>query len=349
MRSFFLAIIAFAAIVLTSCSNKVDLYADEGEHTIVYAVLDPGLDTNYFKITKSFLGNAQELAQNYDANNYKYDELEVKFSGNFIDQILPNGQIISSYYSLTLDTISRWIPYDANSTFYSGCWQTYYYTTKKLMEDEEYTLEILRKTDNVTIKSKAKTINNFYFKKPGEGHKIEFKDLNRGTVEWKAKGSVSTAAFFEVTAFFHYKELMPGATDTVWRSIKWYFGANKAENLFVQNDLIPHYAIGYVPKTLYNILSEDEYLLNNSPTGVQRWIEKFEIQITAIGDILYNYYLVTNSSSAIQDVPNYSNIENGKGIMSTRITKSIRNKVGERSREKIHDDYRYGFIYEPDK
>lgn len=347
MRSTFLAIIAFAAIIFTSCSNKVDLYADDGDQTVLYAILDPSLDTNYFKITKSFSGNVSELGFDYDANNYKYDELEVKFSGNFIDNVLPNGNVISSYHSVILDTISKFVPYNENASFYSGRRQTYYYTTLKLMENEEYTVEILRKTDNTKIKAKAKTVNYFMFTKPQEGHDIPFKDIKKGTIEWRAQGFVSTAAYFEVNAFFHYKELLPGSTDTVWQTIHWPMGGDKAENLFI--DISPkHYAINYVPKNLFDILVEDEHLRNNSPVGVKRWIEKFEIRITAIGDVLYNYYVITNSTSAIQDVPNYSNVENGKGIMSTRITKVSKNRVEARTREKLQNDYHFGFIYIPD-
>ena len=214
MKKIFFAIFAIAALVFSSCSNKVDLYSDEGDTTIVYAMLDTGADTNFFKITHSFIGNANELAHNYDANNYTYDELEVTFTGVFEDS--PATQTIA------LDTISIWIPYNPNSTFYSGCYQTYYYTTKKLLEGKEYTLNVLRKADNVTISATSKTINTFVFKKPVT-NVVGFTGQS-ASVEWRVRDAStmyhSTASYFEVYGFFNYSELMPGATDTVKRSIQ---------------------------------------------------------------------------------------------------------------------------------
>ena len=78
MKKIIWTIFAIAALVFSSCSNKVNLYSDEGDTTIVYAMLDTGADTNFFKITHSFVGNVNDLAQNYDANNYE-QELQIMF------------------------------------------------------------------------------------------------------------------------------------------------------------------------------------------------------------------------------------------------------------------------------
>lgn len=342
MKRFFLAIIAIAALVLSSCSNKVELYGDEGNSTIVYAMLDASADTNFFKITKSFIGNANELAQNYDASNYQYDEIVVTFSGVF------EGS--NQTQTITLDTISKWIPYDPDATFYSGCWQRYYYTTMKLVEGKEYTLNIERKADNVNITAKTTTINSFDFQKPVSSVPITFTDVTTSTanVEWRVTVApyVSTAKYFEVTGYFNYKELLPGAQDTVYRSMKWSLGSGKAENLYNTSSNLPYYLISYTPSAIFTLLGADEHLKNNSPAGVQRWFEKFEFHISAIGEDLYNYYLVTNSTSAIQDTPNYTNVVNGMGIMSARITKVRSLELSIKTKNKIHDQFEnYGFPY----
>ena len=344
MKKIFLAIAAFAALILTSCSNKVDLYSYEGDTTIVYAMLDAGADTNYFKITKSFIGNANEMAQNYEMSNYKYDEIEVTFSGEF------EGS--STIQTITLDTISKWIPYDENSTFYSGRRQTYYYTSQRLQEGKEYTLNILRKEDNVNISAKTLTINNFRFKKPIANQILQFKDVKRSSIEWKVPDPTtlfqSTAAYFEITAYFHYKELMPGSTDTVSRYALWPIGSDKAENLMTTSNNDTYYTINYTPEALFTVLRDNQYLKENSPAFVQRFYENFEIRVSAIGEELYNYYIVANSTSAIQDTPNYTNIENGMGIMSSRVSKSSLHRINQLSRQKIEEDFpEYGFVHDP--
>ena len=44
----------------------------------------------------------------------------------------------------------------------------------------------------------------------------------------------------------------------------------------------------------------------------------FEVVVTATGEELYNYMLIQNSGSAIMDTPEYTNINNGVGIFSSR-------------------------------
>lgn len=344
MKKLLYTVFAIAALIFASCSNKVDLYSDEGDSTIVYALLDSDADTNFIKITKSFIGNANELAMSYEANNYKYGEIEASISGIF------EGS--NSTKEVQLDTISKWIPYDPNSMFYSGCRQTYYYFTEKLKEGQEYNLVINRKTDNVTITSKTKTINTFSFKRPFQGTQLSFKGKN-ATVEWRVADPSTlfhtTAAYFEINGYFHYKELMPGATDTVSQVIRWSIGEGEAETMFTTQNNDSYYVKNYTPNALFRILEENHYLRNNSPAGVQRWFENFEFTITAIGDELYRYNIVNNSSSAIQDVLNYSNIKNGYGLMSSRITKSRFVKIDQVTRKQIQDDYPYGFIYDPNR
>lgn len=342
MKKILYAIFAIAALAISSCSNKVDLYCYDGDTTIVYAMLDSNADTNFFKITHSFVGDVSQLSHDYQANNYNYDEIDVTFSGVFDGNTQPQ--------TFTLDTISKWIPYDENSQFYSGCRQTYYYTTQKLLEGKEYTLNVLRKEDNVNVIAKTLTINSFNFKKPFPNQILQFKDVKKGTVEWRVPDITtffhSTAAYFEVAGYFHYKELMPGSTDTAYRSIYWPFGSDTEENLLTTQNNDIYYSMNYTPEALFTILSNNQYLNENSPIGVQRFFGKFEIKISAIGEELYNYYLVTNSTSAIQDVPNYSNVENGIGIVSSRISKTSLHLINILTRQKISRDFpEYGFEF----
>lgn len=82
------------------------------------------------------MGNANELAYDYEANNYKYDEISVKFIGCF-----DNSNMVDT---IMLDTISKFIPYDENASFYSGIRQMYYFTDRKLQLGKEYQLVIFK-------------------------------------------------------------------------------------------------------------------------------------------------------------------------------------------------------------
>ena len=334
MKKLNFILLAFFAFVICSCSNKVDLYSDNGDSTIVYMMLDTDADTNFVKITKSFVGNANEMAQNYDACNYQIGEIDVK--------------LVHDKYEIPMYPIQKWIPYDPNSVFYSGCYQTYYYTTVKLVSGEKYKLVITR-NDGVVVTSEARTIDNFEISTPSVDQKINF-TASSFKVIWvnrNVHGNFKTnAAMFEIAAYFRYEELQPGATEWVEKEVRWTLGKGLSDDLY--DSKYGYYFLPYTPKSLYDIIGSDVYLKNNSPQGVQRKIKKVRYEITAIGEELYNYLIINNSSSAIQDTPEYTNIENGIGLMSARVTHSRKVIINEVSRKKIVEDFPgYGFIYDP--
>ena len=326
-------------LVVTACTNKFELYSYDGDTTIVYAVLDANADTNYFKITKSFLGNANELGQSYEANNYKYDEIDVKFIGYF-----DNSDKIDT---IQLDTVSKFIPYNENSHFYTGMRQVYYFTDRKIQLGKEYQLIVLRYSDGKISSAKIKMTNAVSFLKPYPNKKLSFRgrlDSIVWVVNDPATNNHTTAAYFDINGYFHYKELLPGTTDTVDQVITWNMYSGLPQNML---SAYGYYLAYYTPKSLFDILGSNKYLQDNSPYGVQRWIGKFEYCISSIGNELYNYYLINNSYSLIQDVPNYSNIENGIGLMSSRTANRSFHTIEQVTRKKICNEFNYGFIYNP--
>ena len=133
----------------SSCETGVNIYEEGEETTIVYGYLDVDADTNYIKITKSFVGNVIEGGPNYDLSNYDY-KLDVRLIGKFADMPNVNSTEI-------LDTCHIYKPYDPDAIFYSGRNQVLYYTTRKLKENERYRLEI-RRNDGEVVTSSVKTI-----------------------------------------------------------------------------------------------------------------------------------------------------------------------------------------------
>lgn len=317
-----LTLIALAMIFLASCTTKFDLYSYDGDTTIIYSVLEVNADTNYISVTKS------SLEHDY---YYNPDDIEVSFAGKF------EGES-------TIDTIS--LP--SIEKIVNGEVRTFYYTTNKLIKDQEYEVMVLRKTDSVLVKSNAKTICNIMFKKP-LGKYINLRNINVAGIEWIGVGNddapIVNAGFYDVYAYFHYKELMPGATDTVDRCMEWKIISDNAKNLYNNTKFV--YNAFYTPILFFSLLEKNDYLVNNSPFGVQRWLEPFEIKIFVYGDELYKYYIINNATSAIQEVPNYSNVDNGIGLMSSRTTVSHYYVIEQICRKRITENYPYGFVYDP--
>ena len=314
--------IILLVLLLCSCTTKFDLYCYDGDTTIIYSVLEVNADTNFFRITKSSLENEYE---------YNYDDIEVRFAGVFKNESQPD--------TIMLDTIS---------IICDGLPEKYYFTTRKLIENQEYTVIVFRKADNVTVLSKAKTICDISFIRP-LGKYINFKSSIVNQVQWVGThhpdAPTINAGYFSVTGYFHYKELMPGATDTVERYMEWTLGSGTDDEWC--NTTYHYYSTYYTPSTFFLLLENDEYLNENSPYGVQRWLEPFEFKLFVYGEELYDYHIINNSTSAIQEVPNYSNIENGIGVVSSRTTVSTFHVIEQLCRKRISENYPYGFVYDP--
>ena len=334
-----LPIIVIMTAFFASCTTKFDIYSDDGDTTIIYGILDTEADTTFFKITKSFLGNAVELAQNYDANNYKYNEIDVRLIGVFGNATHTD--------TIRLDTISKMLPSNGNTMFYSGRRQLYYFTDRKLQKGHDYTIEVYRKSDGVTVSAKARTTNTAQFLKPSHHQTINMRARLDSVIWWvndEGTNYHTTSAYFDIHAVFHYKELMPGSTDTTHRSIDWRLDSGLPENLKTS---FYYYQIYYTPNTFFDLLRNDEYLKNNSPFGVRRWVKKMEFRISSVGEELYCYYLVNTGNSIIQDVPNYTNVRNGMGLVSSRANDRSFHVLDQMTKSKISSDYDYGFIYNP--
>ncbi len=321
MKKFF-SIIVLTMIILVGCTTKFDLYCYDGDTTIVYTVLEVNADTNYFRISKSSLENEYE---------YNFNDLDVRFAGLFKDEPQPD--------TIMLDTISLMT---------DGLLKKYYFTTKKLLNNQEYTLIILRKADSVVVTSKARTICDISFIRP-IGKYINFRSNVVNQVQWTGTHHPDApninAGSFTVIGYFHYKGLMPGATDTVERYMQWTLGSGEADSW--QNTTFHYYSTYYTPSTFFYLLEKDDYLNNNSSYGVQRWLEPFEFKLFVYGEELYDYHIINNATSVIPEVPNYSNIENGVGLLSSRTTVSTFHVIEQLCRKRISEDYPYGFIYDP--
>lgn len=333
MKSKFVSLflyISFFTLVFSSCKTDVNIFSEGEETTIVYGYLDVDADTNYVKITKSFVGNALENAPIYSSSNYDY-KLMVTLTGKFAD--MPN--VVSN---AILDTTSVFKPYDPDGIFYSGRDQVLYYTTRKLLENENYQL-VIERNDGEIIKSNVRTISGSTLRKPQ--YQISFESDFTNQIRWKPE-NYELAAYYEVVGYFHYRQLNNIGEDTSSYTMKWVMGSGTGEQLWSSGDML--LSVNYTPSNFYKNLASDYNITSNSPDFVQRFADNFEIVITSTGEELYNYILIQNSGSAIQDTPEYTNIENGMGIFSSRAVSDNFINISELSLNTLVNDYpQWGF------
>ncbi len=309
----------FAAILvwLASCSTDVDIYDDYKDTTIVYGILDPAADTNWIKITKAFLGpgNAMTFAQNADSNNYNH-KLDARLIAS-----KPNSENI-----IPLDTIT--ILDKSPGDFYAPD-QLMYYTTASIDRNATYTLEIAR--GNEVVRAETKIVKNFYIAQPT--NRINFHLSAGGTIRWV---SAENGKRYQVRLVFHYRELRPGNTDTLDYTLVWPLGVQLSTGLNGGETLEASF------------LGEDFYtrLINqlDDVLNVQRWAGPVDVVInTAAADL--NTYIEVNepSNSIIQEVPDFTNVENGVGVFSSRYVNTKRLLLSVGSELKLVEEYDLGF------
>ena len=319
---FILILISFISI-FTSCSTKVDLYADYKDIPIVYAMLNPKADTNYIKITRAFCGtndnpiNANEIVQIYDSSNYpvKLDAriMELKCThGNYYE---PTGRVIA------LDTITL---HDKEAgTFYSPD-QTFYYTTEPFNTGAngstyKYRLVVV-KPDGDSLTAQTGMVGNeeFAIMTGGVGFQVATTN-NVREIMFRADGF---ASLYEVSIQFNYREQKNGQ-GIVKKNVNHTFGTRPLNEFHKIEGSNNSYSIEYSANWLFNALAYaigGDTIVDPNHPNVVRYMDDFIISISAAGDELTNYYYATQAQieSPLSLVTTYTNIDGGYGLFSSR-------------------------------
>lgn len=280
----------------TSCETEVDIDADWEEITIVYGLLNQ-LDTaHYFRINKAFLGgNALQIAKIEDSSSYK-NGLEVTLEGWNLNEKVQTIFFDTASFS-NKDTGMWYNPY---MVVYKGVGQ--------LNPDLQYRLFVKNTTTGHEITSKTNLIKNYAVVKPVAGGRLT---LFRGfstPFEWT---NGVNARRYEPQVRFHFWEVPTGTQDTIPKFIDWALSSVKSNNL----DGLGEIEISFSNDGFYEFVKNT---LNDNFDG-RRLCGEVDFIISAGGDE-YSTYMDVNgpSYSLVQDRPEYTNVENGLGLLSTR-------------------------------
>jgi len=306
-------------IFFGSCSTDVDMYADYKDITIVYGIADIADDTTWIKITKAFAGpgNAILIATNPDSSNYPY-KLSVQLIGTKAgsDELPP---VVLDTMTIHNKQTTEYIVDDAGDTvvlhpFY-GPNQLMYYTAEKLLADYTYRLTIDNK--GKLIQGETPLIPNFSVSYPV--NRISFPTnpaLADPEVKWK---SIKNGKRYEVAFTFNYKELLPGTSDTLLKTVDWFLGTRVSNTVAGNEDM----SISYSGLNFFNMLKDTIKSIPN----VQRWAGLVDIHIAAGSQVLQTFLDINGTSgSLLEEVPLYTNMDGAIGIFASRHNsiKSIR-------------------------
>lgn len=320
----YLSFLTILALTFGSCSTDVDNYAEYKDVTIVYGLLESGKDTTFIKITKAFLGpgNALMFAQNPDSSNYA-GKLDVRLQGKIGNIDLPE---------IILDTITKKNKLAGDSVFYFPE-QKLYYTTAAINANATYTLVVNRGVD--AISATTKPVKDFFITLPT--NRFNFAATTTTSIRWNA---AENGKRYEVVLVFNYNELYPGSSDTVKRSFTWNMGTKISDKLDGSESL----EINYLGESFYTRLASEL----GDDLNVRRFAGNVDLYVSCGGDEL-NTYIDVNapSNSIVQEIPEYSNIENGYGIFSGRKTIKRSYPLSVQSELKLVEGFNWGFELKP--
>ena len=300
MKKIYLILSVFS-IVFTSCETDFDVNAEWEEVTVVYGLLDSGDEnkTQQIKIGKAFLGkmDALQMAQYADSINFDQGELSVK-----VIRVKNNG---------ITDTIDlKELPTLRNEGIFNDSIIVYTFENIDfLSSNSEYELLIKNNITGNQVSSTTSIVSNFDFDM-GAGFPFGF-------IETWIPGNPSATKF--------------SSTVVTW-------GNSTDNGVQYQIELIFKYTENDIPKNLNYITSvlegtkifefEGEKFFNflknelvKNPL-IERKFLSIDLMMTVGSEDLKTYRIINEEITGIvQQRPQFTNINNGIGLFSSRFTK----------------------------
>jgi hypothetical protein len=306
MKKIYLILSVFA-IVFTACETDFDVNADWEETTVVFGLLDAAKDTQFIKISKAFLGEADalQMAQYSDSINFNKGELDVKITrinnNGSTDTIMLNEVRTLRDEGYFNDSIVMYT--FENFEFQFNSLNQY---TNFLNSNSEYELLIKNNITGNSVSSTTEIIKGFNFSSGiPTSNRLTFYVDGLGyrfpRFEWSAPENVE---IFQFNLRFHYKE------NGLEKELSW----NQTELGSNDNILI--------------LSGEDffhQFLANNLAAladDEEREFMNIDIEMTLGTQDLKTYIAVNEPITGIvQERPQFTNINNGIGLFSSRYTK----------------------------
>ena len=301
MKKIYLILSVFT-IVFVACETDFDVNAEWEEVTVVYGLLDAGIgeETQLIKISKAFLGkmDALQMAQYSDSINFDQGELAVK-----VIRVKNNG---------IRDTIALdEVPTLRNDGVFNDSIIVYTFENNNFLNsNSEYELLIKNNITGNEVSSATNIVSNFNFDM-GAGFPFGF-------IETWIPGNSSATKF--------------SSTVVTW-------GNSNDNGVQYQIDLIFNYQENNIDKDLIYTTSvlegtsqfafEGEKFFNflknelvKDPSIERNFID-IDLVMTVGSEDLKTYRIINEEITGIvQERPQFTNINNGIGLFSSRFTKT---------------------------
>ncbi len=308
---------------LASCDNDLDITANWKDVPVLYGILNSQDTTHYIKLNKAFLGQGDimMMAQEFDSLHYSEDVVGLRL----IEYKTSAGQLVEANTIEMAATIDIPKPEGA----FSSPTQIIYKTNAQLNTSRFYAAEVYKLDTDSIIASNSipiDVLSSLQMTKPNPFSPLNFVPNGYASkAEWL---SLEGGKLYELKIRFYYVEQqITDLSDTVQKHIDWVFpyrqstSTSGGENMSITLD-----AQQFLNFLAVNI-EEDPNVYRQvrgmvgvqGPTGFSITHSCMDFTLLAAGEELSTYIMLNeNSSSIVVDRPEYSNIDNGIGILSSR-------------------------------
>jgi len=311
MKKIYLILSVFV-IIFTSCETDFDVNAEWEEVTVVYGLLDAGDEnkTQLIKINKAFLGkmDALQMAQYADSVNFNPNNLDVNIykikNGNIIDSVVLDTTImIKDAGDFSID----------NNIIYT------FENDNFLNSNSEYELLIKNNLTGNEVSSITNIISGFDFDM-GNGFPFGFIEtwipgnpsatkFSSTVVAWGQNYS-DKGVQYQIDLIFNYQEgPKPFDEETA-----------KDKSIIYTTSVLDEIDIfEFEGEKFFNFLKNE---LVQDPL-IDREFLSIDLVMTVGSEDLKTYRIVNEPISGIvQERPQFTNINNGIGLFSSRFTKT---------------------------
>lgn len=286
----------FSVLLIHSCSTEVDLLGDTREIPVVYGVIEVSEPENFIRIERAFADreiSAVELASDPDVIYYGEDVqavMTVAGKGEYVlervngdDYGIPRAEGIFASFPNILYRIAP-----AEFT---------------LEPADEIELRIIR-SDSLLAKTNIRLASAVSISTPIRDSNLPLSYISRTFFQYF---STTAPAFYQVSVIFNYRELIFGGE---WqdKSLKYIIDKEARE---VRVELAGREFFNYLAA---NIKPDDTTI---------RVFESIEAEVIGAGpefSNLLNFIRANLGITGAQEVPVFSNIEGGVGVLTSKYT-----------------------------
>jgi hypothetical protein len=301
-----------AILAFYSCTTKVDLVAEGEEKSVVFGFIDPTVDTQFVKITKTFAteGNAYDSA--LDPSLSEYSNLEAYI-------LKMDGDDTVATYLLQEKTVT-----DKDSGVFYYPVQTVYYTDEINFSGNSdpnygYTYQLQFTALGVDVKSEVPVVGPFETNNTQAIGTISFVNVFNPAGSNYANylmivNLITNVKRYEFTLRYNYTEFYnDGSFKEKFMDFKYppYIAANTSGS--------STYQFFIDGEQFYSSIGARLGAQDNEDNVSKRVIGKLDYIFDYAGDEYNTYIELSRPSSTINSEQNpYSNVDNGVGVWGSR-------------------------------